>query len=124
MNRGNSSNWVHWLYAVRTGTSTSTDSVTVLTLFPFVDQDLPRLGRLPDRGGVVVCGARRQSVQTPQHVVRRLQSAGAGQQRLPVGREDPPQVAAEPAEVVVLLGHEAGAGLVLARRLGHLPLLG
>src|SRR5689334_19416919 len=36
MKRGNSSNWVHWLYAVVTGTLTSTDSVTVLTVYPFV----------------------------------------------------------------------------------------
>src|SRR5690606_28505396 len=30
MNWGNSSNCVHWLYAVRTGTATSTDSVIVV----------------------------------------------------------------------------------------------
>src|SRR5690625_2424708 len=29
MNRGNDSNWVHWLYVSRRGTSTSTDSVMV-----------------------------------------------------------------------------------------------
>ena len=29
MNRGNSSNWVHWSYATRTGTSTSMDFFTV-----------------------------------------------------------------------------------------------
>ena len=29
MNRGNSSNCVHWLYAVRTGTSSSMDSSIV-----------------------------------------------------------------------------------------------
>src|ERR1700716_2533631 len=29
MNRGNSSNWVHWSYATRTGTSTSIDFLTV-----------------------------------------------------------------------------------------------
>ena len=30
MKLGNSSNWVHWLYAVRTGTSTSTNSLILL----------------------------------------------------------------------------------------------
>jgi len=30
MNSGNSSNWVHWSYAVRIGTATSTDLVTLL----------------------------------------------------------------------------------------------
>src|SRR5689334_6318437 len=34
MNCGNSSNWVHWLYAWATGTCTSTDLVTVVILKP------------------------------------------------------------------------------------------
>src|SRR4051794_7973561 len=98
MKRGNSSNWVHWLYAVRTGTSTSTNSVTVLTVFPFVV--VPRLAVLPaqgfpDLGRGAVFGFRRQARERRQNVVGRVQIARPRSERVAIGGKSPAQVAAE-----------------------------
>src|SRR3712207_9363785 len=53
MNRGNSSNWVHWSYAVRTGTPTSMDrSTCVATPDLLVVEGLDPAGVEYPRSGV------------------------------------------------------------------------